>query len=440
MRISKISVKNLFGIFNHVIPLNKADRITIIHGPNGFGKTILLNMINGFFSADYSVFGSVPLQEFAIEFESGDQVKVTPCKPSGRASKQPVNLNISLWRDDKQIEKYLVKPFIPDDYDFPIAQIDNIIPELNRVGPRTWRHTPTGEIYNLDQVVTNFGDILGLRKKEPKWLTHLRKSIQTRFLETQRLLSIARSAPYTRDQRERPVLPAVNKYSRELAAKLQSVLADYAKLSQELDSTFPARLVSQPRSAQLTKAELRKRLSELDNKRLRLVEAGLLDKAAMAIDVTRPQAIDERTKSVLSVYVSDVQKKFHVFDETAARLDLFKKVINQRFQYKSITIDRDAGFVFTNSNHVTLSPECLSSGEQHEIVLLYEMLFHFVPGTLFLIDEPELSLHVAWQAEFLSDTSEIAKLASFDVLIATHSPQIINNRWDLTVNLKGPAS
>ena len=41
-RLTKIEVVNLFGVFRHVIPLNLTDRITIIHGPNGYGKTALL--------------------------------------------------------------------------------------------------------------------------------------------------------------------------------------------------------------------------------------------------------------------------------------------------------------------------------------------------------------------------------------------------------------
>jgi predicted ATP-binding protein involved in virulence len=57
---------------------------------------------------------------------------------------------------------------------------------------------------------------------------------------------------------------------------------------------------------------------------------------------------------------------------------------------------------------------------------------------LILIDEPELSLHVAWQVQFLKDLARVIKLSSFDVLLATHSPQIIDTRWDLTVELKGP--
>ena len=45
---------------------------------------------------------------------------------------------------------------------------------------------------------------------------------------------------------------------------------------------------------------------------------------------------------------------------------------------------------------------------------------------------------MVWQQLFLNDLEEITKLVGFDVLIATHSPQIINDRWDLTVELKGP--
>jgi predicted ATP-binding protein involved in virulence len=71
-------------------------------------------------------------------------------------------------------------------------------------------------------------------------------------------------------------------------------------------------------------------------------------------------------------------------------------------------------------------------------VLLYELLFKTMPNALVLIDEPELSLHVAWQVEFLKDLTRVVKLAAFDVILATHSPQIINDRWDLAVELKGP--
>ena len=70
------------------------------------------------------------------------------------------------------------------------------------------------------------------------------------------------------------------------------------------------------------------------------------------------------------------------------------------------------------------------------LVLLYALLFRVDEDSLVLIDEPELSLHVAWQAKFLDDLVRILDLVPLDAVIATHSPQIIGNRWDLALSLK----
>ncbi len=69
MRIKQISVSGLFGIFDHVIPLNMNERITIIHGPNGFGKTVMLRILNGFFNSRYSELQTIPFSKFCVEFD-----------------------------------------------------------------------------------------------------------------------------------------------------------------------------------------------------------------------------------------------------------------------------------------------------------------------------------------------------------------------------------
>jgi len=101
-----------------------------------------------------------------------------------------------------------------------------------------------------------------------------------------------------------------------------------------------------------------------------------------------------------------------------------------------VKIDPNRGFSFFTQKNKPLDLKDLSSGEQHEVVLLYELIFKTKPNTLVLIDEPEISLHIAWQNEFLNDIMEIIRLQQIQVLIATHSPQIINEYWDLTVNLE----
>ena len=233
--------------------------------------------------------------------------------------------------------------------------------------------------------------------------------------------------------------PAVVTYAQELAATIKATLAEYANLSQSLDRSFPTRLVSSDASTDLTTDDLRNELSALEDKRSRLVDAGLLDREK-GLDFRQLQAIDERNRNVLSVYVTDAQQKLSVFDEISKKLDLFKQIIKDRFLYKEMVITSKDGLVFRTADGKTLQPTFLSSGEQHVVVLFYELLFKVGPNSLILIDEPELSLHVIWQQQFLQALANITKLGNFDVLIATHSPQIIHDRWDLTVELKGPTS
>jgi predicted ATP-binding protein involved in virulence len=97
--------------------------------------------------------------------------------------------------------------------------------------------------------------------------------------------------------------------------------------------------------------------------------------------------------------------------------------------------------VFRTDGDQPLNPSHLSSGEQHMLVLFSELLFRVESNSLVMIDEPEISLHVTWQKQFLRDLQQVTELASFDVLIATHSPQIVHDRWDdLTVELQGMAT
>ena len=126
-----------------------------------------------------------------------------------------------------------------------------------------------------------------------------------------------------------------------------------------------------------------------------------------------------------------------MFDDLLEKLELFTSILNERrFTFKSISIDRDKGFYFKTQKGKILELSDLSSGEQHEVVLLYELIFKTKKGLLVLIDEPEISLHITWQKEFLGDLLRIIKIQEFQVLIATHSPSIINDRWDLVYNLE----
>ncbi|MBD2579750.1 AAA family ATPase [Oscillatoria sp. FACHB-1406] len=452
MRIEKISVKGLFGIFDHVIPLNMDEQMTIIHGPNGFGKTAILKMINGLFNCQYSIFQNIPFLEFELQFDNDNRIRVSKDKERHNKAKKKNQILCEFYENlsSSSPKQFSLTENVKDkERGFPIDILDDVIPEISRVSARTWRYMPTGETLSFNEAVARFADALSIKIKssgEPEWLELVKSNVRVRLIESQRLLNVARHQSSRYYTETHSMLPTVSAYSEEISQLIQSKLAEYGTTSQSLDRTFPARAIAQHNTTQLTDEKLREQLNELEQTRSRLIEVGLLDKDDNSDFQIQSQNIDESTKSILSVYVDDVEKKLKVFNEIADKIYLLRSIINKKFSYsyKEINFNKEKGFVFKTlypnslSNENTLSPTDLSSGEQHELVLLYELLFKVKPNTLVLIDEPELSLHVGWQSKFLEDLQEIIKLADLDILMATHSPDLIQDRWDLTVELKGP--
>ncbi|NEP13052.1 MAG: AAA family ATPase [Symploca sp. SIO2C1] len=366
MRIQEISVSGLFGIFDHVIPLNMDERITIIHSPNGFGKTMMLKMLDGLFNTEDSIiFQDIPFNNFRVKFDNDISLEIRKEFVFLEDGSNIFSINCIFCKANSEIIELPFNnlKFLFHVIDLHINSLKITIPQLERIDAKHWRDFLTGKILSLEDFMEDFLDyslrspeITNSPKKCIEWLEPL-KSIRVRLIESQRLLNFVSNGSYQ--------LSTVSTYSDELAELMQDKFTEYGTLSQSLDRTFPVRVIKQQPSPEITEEELVAQLDELEKTRSRLIEVGLWDKDENTDFQIEFQAIDESTKNILSVYI-DVE-----------------------------------------------------------------------PKALVLIDEPELSLHVGWQVQFLKDLQEITKLADIDILMATHSPDIIQDRWDLTVELKG---
>lgn len=441
MKITQISVNGLFGIFDHLIPLNTDERITIIHGLNGFGKTNILRILNGIFNCQYSILLDIPFDNFKVYFDNNGIFEIT--KQSNDPEEQNNETNI--------IFNYHQSDFEPISFT-PRIEINNFSPRMisdTNIFRNISINNLRASIISGENIITQNSEDSNIESfpkslrlsEEPDKFKQLKKSISLRLIESQRLLN-------KNDSDSSSMLPTVSTYSDEIAELMRDKFAEYGKVSQSLDRSFPIRAVQQQHSTDLNDEQLKEQLNELENTRARLTELGLLDQDENPDFPTQLQDIDESTRNILSVYVEDTKKKLSIFNETASKIELLRTIINRKFaySYKEMNFSKEKGFVFTTrypnsseSDSKTLSPTDLSSGEQHELVLLYELLFKVEANSLVLIDEPELSLHVVWQSQFLKDLQEITELADLDILLATHSPDIIQDRWDdLTVELKAP--
>jgi len=76
-RIISISVRKLFGSLDHDIDLCREDRVTLIHGINGVGKTKLLELTAALTQGHMARLMEVPFEELRVGFDDGMSVVVT---------------------------------------------------------------------------------------------------------------------------------------------------------------------------------------------------------------------------------------------------------------------------------------------------------------------------------------------------------------------------
>ncbi len=397
-RIKRISVTNLFGIFNHTIPLHLEDRITIIHGPNGFGKTMILKLLDALFSRNGQPAMAMPFDEFRVDFDDSTSFWITKESQEEIESAAMEDLLVSQGVRFCMTDQ---EPFIAT-LMFLLHNHNPIDVELIYSFRRTAKLIKTLTFPRYESFSEDLRRLLqeSIQKRsapeeEPDWLVETRKMISIHFIETQRLLNVRKDSQNPgKDGEQQPLVPAVRMYSEELAAMIRSKLAEYASLSQSLDGTFPERVFNPTlMQLQMDEKELRRQLALLEEKRLRLISTGLLDHGGTTT-FELGDHVDESKKIMLSVYIEDTQKKLSIFDNLFEKIHLLTEIVNKRFLYKNIAINKERGFVFTTSKNTILPLENLSSGEQHELVLFYELLFKVAPGSLILIDEPELSVHI----------------------------------------------
>ncbi len=438
--IQSFGSHGLFGIFNHDIALKKAEKLTIVHGPNGFGKTTLLRLLRDFFDGKFAEFNETPLDDFYIQLEDGTRVTLT--KPVQIVEGAESRMCQVVMTDPLGNEFVHLIPVLENDR-FLVNEMEKIAPFMRRVSDDVWEDIRDGEILDTDELVGRFGVRRGALKDRrvfPDWLSGLMGSVKVRLIETQRLILQKKAVRHAPSRNRPPSTATITDYAQQLSGKIQASFNEYARLSQQLDQTFVVRLLKHDFTVEevLPGNSLAVKVESLNQKRRRLRDSGLLSKEDEPLPL--PEEATPLIDQILSAYLQDVESKLAVFDTLLGKIELLKSIVDAHLEYKTMVISQQSGFYFRAKFEKAsrILPASLSSGEQHILILFYDLLFNDSENSLILIDEPEISLHVDWQLSFLDDLRRIVSIAPHDILLATHSPQIINNDWDLTVSLSRP--
>lgn len=431
-KLVSVEVHGLFGELDHKIDLSVDAPVTIVQGENGVGKTTVLRILNALFNRKLLELSRLPFRRVTVTFDSGRSLQVT------RVAQRPrEGQGLEFILNDPQVAMRSTvldpKGRLPD---IPMSMVDDFIPQLDRFGPRQWLDRSVGEVLELDEVFDKYGDQFperlfrdGFQISDAPWLMDILRSCTVSYIRAQRLSvpEVGRGrVPHRLNERRE--VSAIAVFAEQLEQQIAENLARYAERSQSLDSTFPSRVMRSKISE--TAEGISGRYQLQAETRAKYVQAGLLDEGEVL--ALPHQQIDDAEIRLLQVYLEDTDKKLGELEALAAKISLFKRIVNSKLRRKALTVSRNKGFEVQTPSGDKIALTDLSSGEQQQIVLMYQLLFQYDTGTLVLIDEPELSLHVSWQMRFLDDILEVANLSRLSFMLATHSPQIINDRWDLT--------
>ena len=76
MAIKRLTITKLFGQFDYDIPLDNPEGIRIITGPNGYGKTMILKILDSFFNQQFDFFETLVFETIIIEINSEDSILI----------------------------------------------------------------------------------------------------------------------------------------------------------------------------------------------------------------------------------------------------------------------------------------------------------------------------------------------------------------------------
>jgi len=429
---TQLAIENLFGEENRTVTLNEA--IGIVYGKNGCGKTTILKIINAILSGSFNELRNIRFKKITAKFSLGHELwisKVPDQKCSENNLFDSKNLLLKLTRNGTILEQSELED---DDIEpgFPLSMIENEIPELDRASTKEWEHLITGEILTLRDVIDRYSDRFSWlgRSSNKKWYRHLGEKWKVKFIQTQRLLTLQNQSERHGRGRTPRYEDTVTTYASKLRSMIRDIMSTSVAISQKLDSSYPSRLLDNRTSKDFNTSDIIGSISQIKEQTRTLEAIGLLAHQNMIqID---DASIKEENKKALALYLQDTANKLSIFGDISKRITLFSEILNRKFnKKKTISISIDDGFIIKSRNGEHIPSRLLSSGEQHEIVLLFDLIFQSDENTFVLIDEPEISLHIDWQRTFVEDLEAIGEISNLRFLIATHSPAIIGNRMTI---------
>ncbi len=419
--IESFKISKLWGYLD--IDLNFNSDVNILIGPNGSGKTTILNLLHSILSADLRSVLDIGLEQAEVwlrnfQGESIVAVKVNTADQS---------IKFSVEDREHKIDMNTLSERSPDSY-WPFL----LLPEKSSIARRTQSEDSCDVLTTLVPIV---------------WLPVIRRPPET---DDMTFPHKGTDPVEPVDLRLQELLKDLSRYHSGLNTQLSERYSQFEH--QVLSAILYGKEEDQLHSIRDMIAHSLPTEDEKQHLRKAFEAAGFLDEqmetkindhfdAAAEVlkrikENTRLQPQDilvlpliSRTKSMVEFASKLEEEREAIF----APLRHYEEIVNLFLNEKSVQVDESGRLVIESSSNADLDPLLLSSGEKQILILLTQALLRVDEPVVYMADEPELSLHVLWQEKLLESLVSLG--GELQIIVATHSPDIVGRFRDKVIQL-----
>ena len=458
LSIVSFEVVRLHDVYTYDLSLfdNSGSRdISILYGDNGSGKTTLLKVLYHLLSSSgdrghLTALSKIPFHRAKAILSDGTVVSVERASPP---SGFPMRFSIA-----RPNEIHASYHFVPERYKAGVLE-EVIDKEIMKKYASAKAYRFRNESHNMrtvrEAILENFSEAA-----HNAYCEALKKlSITIYFLGTERrILSDAVeqqwSAHNSRDQLERPeeqiamlraayLRDALQRGARYLNRQIIQASNAGSKNVNDIFADIFRRIVrddkpepdKKPRTARALAVNLR----WLQRRQRNFVKLGMspdLDVGSFIADLKVENGpANDLVAKVLEPFIATIRARLDAMEPIRESIAIFVSSLNGFLKYKSIDYHPSTGFVISGPLGEPLDVQHLSSGEQQLLLIFCSVLAANETPNIFIIDEPEISLNVKWQRELLGALRKISSDAKNQLLISTHSIELLTQHSESIVAL-----
>ncbi len=415
-KIHGVKIDNFWHRFNAVGEFN--EDVNIIIGRNGTGKTTFMNILHSVLAVDLDGISSNDFDSVAITLIKGNKKKTVKVE---KIETDSPFLNVVYRISNK---KYFVRVLSSEDHRMVSHYRRRAIEESDevRVALANLVSLSSLSVYRLRS-----GQDYEVRDK------HGRRAVSPvdyRLLEllqslTHYQLELSQQANSIATELQRDVLTSIL-YTEEKSSQ-QRIPMEFDKRVEKQN------LISAYTQLNVIDAGVRKKINihadAIDNtvRKFKAYTQNPKNDTAVEIDFQSIEALVQ-TRKIIKMSL-DAEKRTSVI---FSQITLFTETLSEFITDKKFSFHR--GDLLIEAHDDVMSYDALSSGEKQLLIIFIETLLQKKERFIFLTDEPELSLHIAWQRKIIPAVKKLNPNAQ--IIAATHSPEVASNYKDSIIDME----